>query len=542
MPRNAVLFALTLAALAGCTKTVPATSAGTRHAWTVPHLLRVADISDPDHLNPYLSEMDVSYDLASLVYSYLVVADDRGRLIGDLAVSVPSLANGGISHDGKTYVYRLRRNVRWQDGVPFGARDVVASWRAVMNPRNDTFEREGYDRVAWLEAGGPYTVIAHLRERYPPFVSRFFAPLQEGGKPVLPAHVLERERDFNAGELAAHPIGTGPFAFVSWTRGDRIVLQRFEGYFKGRPALARIEFRFVPNDQTIAAELQEHQVDLIVAPQTSLLDEYRAVDGVTVDTAPWNAQAGLMIDARKPGLRDAVVRRAIGDAVPYGIILRDVTRGLYREARNSLPPTALGYEPLPARRYDPAAAGRLLERAGWQPGPDGTRARNGVRLAFTLVTIAGSTNFERMALLMQASLRMAGIELAIKTYPYRTIFAAPGGPIYGGSYDLALYSDTLNWDPDVYNFTACDRWYPFGQNIFRFCDPRLDALERAGLQTDDGDRRAKIYRAASRRMWSLVPYVAVYNARRLIVRSSDLRNYTVNPTSTPWWNAWQWDI
>jgi peptide/nickel transport system substrate-binding protein len=184
----------------------------------------------------------------------------------------------------------------------------------------------------------------------------------------------------------------------------------------------------------------------------------------------------------------------------------------------------------------------LLESAGWHRGADGVRTRNGVRLAFTLVTIAGATNFERMALLLQASMRAAGIALSIKTYPYRTIFAAPNGPIYGGTYDLALYSNTLNWDPDVYNFTACDRWYPAGQNIFRFCDPSLDALERAGLQTDDPSRRAGIYRAASRRIWSFVPYVPVYNGRRLIVRSSDLRNYGVNPTSTPWWNAWRWDI
>lgn len=540
--RHTIALALLCALAAGCAKAGSGTPAGERHPWTIPHVLRIADISDPDHLNPYLSEMDISYDVSSLIYSYLVIADDRGRLVGDLATEVPTRRNGGISADGRTYVYHLRRGVVWQDGVPLRARDVVASWRAVMNPHNDTFEREGYDRVAAIAARDPYTVVVHLRERYPPFVSRFFAPLQEGGKPILPAHVLERERDFNAGELSAHPIGSGPFRFVSWSRGDRIVLDRFDRYFKGRPKLERIELHFVPNDQTIAAQLAAHQIDLVVAPQTSLLETYRAVDGVTVTTAPWNSQTALMLNASKPGLHDPAVRRALALAVPYAMILRDVTRGLYGQPRNSLPPTAIGYEPLPRRRYDPAAAARLLEAAGWRSGPDGTRARNGVRLAFTLATIAGSSNLERTALLMQSAFRAAGIALTIKPYAYRTIFAAPGGPIYGGTYDMALYSDTVNWDPDVYNFVACDRWYPRGQNIFRFCDPRLDALERAGLQTDDPAARAAIYRSASRLMWNDVPYVPVYDARRLIVRSSDLRNYSVNPTSTPWWNAWQWDI
>jgi peptide/nickel transport system substrate-binding protein len=540
--RHAVAFAFAVAALAGCAKVPAPAEAGARHSWTLPHVLRVADISDPDHLNPYLSEMDVSYDLSSLVYSYLVVADTRGRLTGDLATIVPSLANGGIARDGRTYVYHLRRNVVWHDGVAFGARDVVASWRAVMNPANDTFEHEGYDRVASIYDPDPYTVVVHLRERYPPFVSRFFAPLQEGAKPVLPAHLLSAGGGFNTGSLSSHPVGTGPFTFVSWARGDRIVLKRFDRYFKGRPALSRIDFRVVPSDQTIAAMLQEHQIDLIVAPETSLVDQYRATPGVFVGTAPWNSQATLVLNARKPALHDAAVRRAIAMAVPYAAILRDVTRGLYEPARNSLPPTAIGYEPLPSRGTDPAIAASELQRSGWISGSDGVRARGGVRLEFTLATIAGSSNGERIALLAQSSLRAAGIAVTIKTYPYRTIFAAPNGPVYSGEYDIALYSSTLNWDPDVYNYTACDRWYPQGQNIFRFCDPRLDGLERSGLQTDDPVRRAQIYRRASRLMWSEVPYVPVYEARRLIVRSADLRNYDVNPTSTPWWNAWRWDI
>ncbi|MBV8491188.1 MAG: hypothetical protein JO199_11725, partial [Candidatus Eremiobacteraeota bacterium] len=259
--RRASIVALALAVFAGCAKVAPEHRTGQRYAWTVAHVLRIADVSDPDRLNPYLSEMDVSYDLSSLIYSYLVVSDDRGRLIGDLATAVPSLSNGGISKDGRTYVYHLRRGVRWHDGAPFGARDVVASWRAVMDPRNDTFENEGYDRVAAIDAPDEATVVVHLRERYPPFVSRFFAPLQEGGKPILPAHVLAREQSFNAGELSTRPIGTGPFRFVSWAHGDRIELVRNDAYFRGRPKLARIAFEFVPSNQTIAARLEAHDVD-----------------------------------------------------------------------------------------------------------------------------------------------------------------------------------------------------------------------------------------------------------------------------------------
>ncbi|MGB8908598.1 MAG: peptide ABC transporter substrate-binding protein, partial [Candidatus Cybelea sp.] len=397
-------------------------------------------MSDPDHLNPYLSEMGVTADLSSLVYSFLVIADSRGHPIGDLASSVPSLANGGISRDGRTYVYHLRRNILWQDGVPFTARDIVASWQAVMNPHHNTFVLEGYDRVASIESPGSTTVVVHLRERYPPFVSHFFS--QEDGKPVLPAHILARS-DFNTGELSTHPVGTGPFRFVSWVRGDRIVLARFDRYFKGSPKLSRIEMHFIPNAQTIAVQLQGHLIDLIAVPQASLLGQYRSIGGVSVGTGPLGlGQTRLDINTSKPGLDDVAVRRALAIAVPYDTIMHDV-EPLAVQARNVLPPTVLGYEALARRTYDPAAARNILDRAGWRRGADGVRTRNGIRLAFTVITVEGFTSFGRIVLLLQSALRPVGIELAIKTYSYRTTFA-PTGPLYGGSFDLALNGWSLN--------------------------------------------------------------------------------------------------
>ena len=532
----AVLITFAYAVLAGCTRAAPSSSAEGRHPWTIPHVLRIAEISEPDNLNPYFSELDVTSDLAFLVYSYLVITDNRGRLIGDLASSVPSLANGGISRDGRTYVYHLRRNIIWQDGAPFAVRDIVASWHAVMNPHNNTFDRQGYDRVASIEAAGPRTVVVRLRQRYPPFVSQFFAG--GAGKPVLPAHIFARS-DFNSGELSTHPIGTGPFCFVSWTRGDRIILERFDRYFKGRPNLSRVEMRFIPDMQTIAVELQEHHVDLIETAQASLIDEYRSIGGVVIELAPANRVSSIQINASKRGLHDVTVRRALAMAVPYQAILHDIEHNLPSEARNVLPVAAIGYELLPRRTYEPAAARSLLERAGWRRDADGVRTRKGVRLAFTLVTVAGNTSGERIGLLLQSSFRAVGVELAMKTYPARTIWTA-NGPILGDSFDLALYANNLDWDPDLYNLLACDRWYPKGENIDRFCDPRLDALERAGLQTDDPSRRAAIYRTAGRLIWSEVPYIPLFGGRIIVVRSSDLRNYSVSPIG--WWNAWQWDI
>ena len=223
-----------IAALAGCTH-VTAAPPGARHAWTVPHVLRLADVADPDSLDPLLSTMDLSYDLSSLVFSYLVIARRDGSAAGDLATTVPSRANGGVSADGRTYTYHLRKGVRWHDGVPLTSRDVAFSWQAIMNPRNNVLHREGFEEVRSIDTPDAYTVVVHLHRRYPPFVSQFFTTLQEGAKPIVPAHLLAGLASINDAPFNAAPIGSGPFRFVRWDRETRFVLARNERYFKGRP-------------------------------------------------------------------------------------------------------------------------------------------------------------------------------------------------------------------------------------------------------------------------------------------------------------------
>jgi peptide/nickel transport system substrate-binding protein len=536
--RRLVVVMLLLAA--ACSRARDTSAPSQRHPWTIPHVLRIVDLAEPDRLNPYLSQMDISYTLTSLMYSYLIVADDRGRLVGDLATRVPSLANGGISSDGRTYTYHLRRDARWHDGAAFSAADVVASWKAVVDPKNLTIYRQGYDRVDSITMPDAYTVVVHLRERYPPFLTQFFAPLQEGAKPILPAHIIARDADFNRGSLTTHPIGTGPFKFVSWRRNDSIVLVRNDAYYRGRPKLERIEVRFVPSSQTILTLMRLHQADLWFTPPASLYPEYREFDGVAVYTVPWNQQGLVVVNGGKPGLGDLAVRRAISLATDRRAIVERVTHGVDDVPYDAIAPTAIGYRKR-ALDYDPAEASALLDRAGWIRGADGVRVKNGIRLEYTIATIAGYSTYEQIPLLMQQQLRPIGISLLIKAYPYNQIFDF-NGPIDTYKYDLAVYGSALDWDPDTHVYFGCDQWFPKGQNYYRYCDRAYDRLEAEGMSTDDPAQRAAIYEKADAIIWNSVAYLPIFESRRIVVRNVDLKNYKPNPTSIPWWNAWEWDI
>ncbi len=504
-------------------------------------MLRVVDLAEPDHLNPYLSEMDITYGVSSLIYSYLVVADDRGQLIGDLATDVPSVHNGGISKDGRTYTYHLRHGVRWHDGAPFTSRDVRASWKAAVDPHNLTIFRQGYDRVVSISTPDDYTAVVRLKSRYPAFVSQFFAPLQEGGKPLLPAHVLDRERDFNRSSLETAPIGTGPFKLKEWKHGERMTFVRNDDYFRGRPKLERIELTFVPDVQTMMTQARTHQIDLIYSPTPPLMAQYKSIPDEAVYTAPWNGQILIVWNTGKLGLSDETVRNAIIYATDRQSLIDHIAPGVGDVPRDVIAPTAIGYTQQAPMPYDLAKANAMLDADGWKRGSDGVRAKNGSRLDYTIATIAGSALLNRMAVLAQQMLSQAGIAIHIKGYPYNQIFDF-NGPIDTYKYDMAIYGTALSWDPDSHVYYGCDQWYPKGQNFFRYCNREYDRLEAKGLQSDDPAVRAPLYAKADKILWDTAAYMPISELRRIIVRNPDLKNYEVNPTSTPWYNAWEWDM
>jgi peptide/nickel transport system substrate-binding protein len=513
---------------------------GGRHPWTRPGVLRLADVADPDSLNPLLSTMDLSYDLSSLIFSYLVIADSQGRMVGDLATSVPSPENGGVYDDGRTYVYHLRGGVRWHDGAPLTSRDVAFSWRAVMNPRNNVLHREGYQEVAGIETPDDRTVVVRLKRRYPPFVTQFFSSLQEGAKPIVPAHLLARLPELNDAPFNAHPVGTGPFRFVAWERGRRIVLARNDGYFKDRPKLDRVELAILPDVNTVETQLRTHEVDMPVSASAPLYQHLRGVPGLRTTLTSWNSEELLMLDDARPALRHAEVRRAIAHAIDYSVLIRKLTFGTALPASDIVPPTSIGYAYNAPYSHDPAWANATLERAGWRLGADGIRAKGGTRLDLVMV-IAPNGLGPPLAVQLQQMLRAVGIGLTIKTYPYKGIYAYDG-PIVNGRFDLAVFANTLPYDPDSTSTLTCAQFAPKGENESRYCDPVIDQAERAGLATDDEHHRSEIYSGIGRLVHESVPYIPLYRQRRPSVFNDDLRGYDPGPVAAPWWNAYTWSI
>src|SRR5690242_8604296 len=241
---------LTLAvalAAGGCGNRADALSAiGDRvNHWTVPGVLRIETTSTPDTLNPLLGQESIDTDLSMFWAGHLFNWSDERQMIPELATEVPTVANGGISRDGRTIVYHLRRGVLWQDGKPFDARDVVFTWRAIMNPKNAVPVRQGYDLITSIGTPDPYTLVIHLRRPYAPFITTFFA-MSSTAYAVLPAHLLAKYKSINDVPFNHAPIGTGPFRVAS-VDGSHVKLVAYRSYWRGLPQLNEVDFEWQPN-------------------------------------------------------------------------------------------------------------------------------------------------------------------------------------------------------------------------------------------------------------------------------------------------------
>ena len=203
-----LLSAVAAFAIAGCSSNPSATTSRGGGQQFVPGTLRIADIEEPDTLNPYISTVATSLDLSYLWGSYFFNVDDKGKFAPEVALEVPTVQNGGISPDGLTITYHMRRGINWQDGVPLTAKDIIFTWRAIMNKRSNVQVVTGYDKIAAITAPDDYTVVVHMKERFSPIIA-FFMGLQGGG-PILPAHVLARYPDMNRVPFNSRPVGSGP--------------------------------------------------------------------------------------------------------------------------------------------------------------------------------------------------------------------------------------------------------------------------------------------------------------------------------------------
>jgi len=539
--RLAVAFSLVLA-FAACTKVSTGPGAEQRHSWTHAGLLRVAIQSDLKNLNPLLNSNTTDVFVDRLMFEPLLTADPKGNPLPMLAAQVPTLANHGISADGLTITYHLRRGVKWTDGVPLTSRDVKWSWQALMNSNNNVVSRHGYDYVSSIDTPDNYTAVVHLKHRFAPFVDSFFA---ESDQPymIAPAHVLAQYPNINQVPFNNAPtVSDGPFKFVEWAHGDHITLTRNDGFFLGRPGLNRLDVRVVPDEETSVNLLRTHSIDYMFQASIQNYNALRTLPDAKIVWVDVNGYEAVQLNVSRPFLTDPRVRLAIAYSIDKEQIVRTLAWGTQTVATADIPNWMWAHNAnLRNYPHDVVQARRLLNEAGWAPGSDGIMRKGGEPLQLVMVTNNSNATRRREGMEVQAMLRQAGIDTEIKYYPGDVLFAPAGmgGILQLGKFDLSMAGWYAGIDPDDSTQLMCENFPPSGYNYSRYCNPEMQAAQRIALTQYDRSARLPAYYRIQQLLMRDNPYVFIYWLRQMEPISVDFRNFNPNPAVESW-NAWQW--
>jgi peptide/nickel transport system substrate-binding protein len=475
-------------------------------------------------------------------------SDIARRLITDSLVQydadldlVPMLATSwDVSPDGLTVSFELRRDVRWHDGSRVTADDVVFSVAKARDP--SALERSylsQFEDLVSLEALGEHRVRAVYSEPYADFLEAWTLP-------IIPAHLAGIEEDLLAGEFARNPVGCGPFRFVRYEEDIELVLEANPDYWMGRPALDGIRFEIVPNERTAYQALLRGDVDFMGAPPDIWREALASEDAshlgklvferMMVWYIAWNLSGG------DPLFDDAGVRRAMMLALDREPFIEKVLDGLGLPATTTYHPSSPWAAPdLEPIGYDPDAARRLLEEAGWiDRDGDGIRDREGRRFSFTLLAARSSQEINaRIVAWVQQSLREVGVEMEIEILEWGAFRERRGA----GRFDAI--ASTLGFTPiadqsELYHSSAREA----GFNFFGLDDPTVDALLERGRVTFDPEARAEIYHELQRRLDEIQPIAAVFHFSQPVLY--DPRLTGLEPSGIDLWRitpgprAWSW--
>ena len=491
----AILFLLLLP-LASCSRTVA----------TEPGVVNFLIESMPTNLDPRIGTDGQSERIDSLIFDSLTELDDRRIPRGDLAESWEQ-------PDRLTYVFHLRRGVKFHDGRPLTSADVKYTFDSIVNGSVVTSKRGFVRLVKSIEAPDPATVIFRLSEPNGWFLTDICRPAFG----IVPAR--------SGSDAAAHPIGSGPFRFVSAQQDDNVVLERNPAFFRTRPQIDQVRFHVVPEAIVRALELRKGSADLEVSSLSpDMIPVLREQSSLDVRQDPGTNYAYVAFNFDDPILAHREVRQALAYATNRQEIIRYLYRGQARLADGPLPPNSWAYEPdIERYGFDPQKAEQLLDSSGYPRRAE----KNGMRMNLTLKTSTEETT-RLLGAVLKEQWRKVGVDLELQSMEPATL----GADINRG--DFELY--TLRWigannDPEFYEFAfSSKRMPPMGGNRGHYRNAQLDALlDQARVETDQAKLRVLLSQI-QKIVAQDAPYLSLWFMDNVSVHRKRIGNVELSPT------------
>jgi len=472
--------------------------------------LRIGIDVDAGTLDPRVANDTTARRANELIYDGLVELDPQLR-------PIPALAESWSYVSPTVIVFKLRKNVRFHDGSPLTADDVVFTYQTMLDPALRSLFRGLYTPISKIEALDPQTVRFTLATPYGPL----FKYLDLG-------IVSKRAVEQSGAEYTSHPIGTGPYKFVSWQRNSRITLEANSIYWKGPPRLSQVVFNIIPDNTTRAAALESSDVDLIHSPLSPQdVRRLKNQPRVQVHELTGLGITYLNFNLADPIVKDLRVRQAIAHLIPQRTIVRQIYQEMDSPANSMLLPAWAGVytNDITQPDTDPARARALLAEAGWI-SRGGVLERGGQQLTVVVRTHSEDPNRIQVAELLVSILRSYGINARTEITEFPALLQA----LVGGNYQVALLGWLTLVDPDraMYN-----QFHSKGsQNWEKYNNGRVDALLDEGRQQSDPAERVRIYRDVARIVATDLPYYVLTYQGYIVALSKRVQGFTPYPSGS----------
>jgi peptide/nickel transport system substrate-binding protein len=435
---------------------------------------------------------------------------------------VPGLADSWtISKDGLQYTFKLRRGITFHDGTPLNAEAVKFSIERQINPNHPAYKLGKYPFANFFF--GNVKAVEVLSEERVAFLlneprASFLAILTAGAASIVsPTAVMKWGPDY-----PTRPVGTGPFRFASWDRGQRVVLEKNPTYWKYPVKVERVIYRPIVEDQARLTELLTGTLDVIVGVPADFVGQLEQNPKITLLKQVGAHVWYLGMNNQKKPFDDKRVRQALNYAVNKDAIVKDVLKGTGASSRGPVLPGTWGADPaLKAYPYDPERAKKLLAEAGYPNGFSTTlwvpESGSGMQAPVAMSTV------------MQSNLKAVGVNVALQTMEWGAYLAKLR------TKEQELFA--LSWmagteDPDMvmYPLLHSSQWTPVGPNRALYKNPRFDALLQQARVTTDQAKRAQLYREAQRILVDDAPWVFVDHEIQIAALSKRVQGFKLHPS------------
>lgn len=442
---------------------------------------------DASTLDPRLARDTSAFRVDDLIFDGLV------RLNGNLQPQ-PGLALSWENPNPTTWIFHLRDGVKFSDGTPFTADDVVYTYQSILDPKMNAPNVALVKPIKTIEATDPKTVKITLSAPYAPLLS------------YLDFGIVSKKDATAAGaDMALHPVGTGPMTLESWDRGSKIVLDANSAYWGGKPKIDKMELDIVGDNTARAQALEAGDLDLIQSPLSPqdiqrLQGESKFKNGIIAGLG----FTYLNINVSDPILSDPKVRTAVGMLVDQQSIVGQIYAGVDKIATSILLPSYAAYSPdIKQPGFDADGAAKLLDSDGWTAGSDGIRVKDGKKLTLTLSTHSEDPNRVQSVEFLQEQMKQAGIDAQVQISDWPSFF----GNVAAGKYQVALLGWLNLTDPDHAMYGELHSGQ--GLNWGKYSNPTVDADLDKGRQAQTLADRNAAYQDAAKQIAADLPYYII---------------------------------